>query len=89
VFDNGKDRYNIELTNIDVRKWVSGPAALSLQTVTLPANMASGKYKLALWLPDASVNLQSRPEYSVRLANNNVWDAIKGYNLLTDKFIIQ
>lgn len=89
VFDNGKNRYNIELTGIDVRKWVSGPATLSLQTVTLPANMASGTYKLALWLPDASVNLQSRPEYSVRLANNNVWDATKGYNLLTDKLIIQ
>jgi len=89
VFDNGKDRHNIELTNIDVRKWVSGPVVLSQQTITLPLNMKPGKYKLALWLPDASANLQSRSEYAVRFANNDVWDATKGYNLLTDKLIIQ
>jgi len=89
VFDNGTDRYNIELTGIDPRTWVSGPVALSLQTVTLPLNMAPGKYKLALWLPDASANLQTRPEYSVRFANNEVWDATKGYNLLTDSLIIK
>lgn len=89
VFDNGTNRYNIELTDIDVRKWVSGSAVLSLQTVTLPANMSSGKYKLALWLPDASANLQSRPEYAVRFANNDVWDATKGYNVLKDSLIIR
>jgi hypothetical protein len=89
VFDNGTDRYNIELTNIDARKWVSGPINLSLQTVKLPMNMAPGKYKLALWLPDASSNLQSRPEYSIRFANNEVWDAAKGYNLLTESVIIK
>jgi hypothetical protein len=89
VFDNGKDRYNIELTNIDVRKWVSGSIVLSPQTVTLPENMATGTYKLAIWLPDASANLQSRPEYAVRFANKNVWDAAKGYNLLTESLIIK
>ena len=89
VFDNGKDRYNIELTNIDVRKWVSGPAVISQQTVKMPVNMKPGKYQLALWLPDASANLQSRSEYAVRFANNNVWDSTKGFNVLTDKLIIQ
>jgi hypothetical protein len=77
------------LTGIDVRKWVSGPATLSQQTVALPKNMAAGKYKLALWLPDAAANLQSRPEYAVRFANNNMWDDTKGYNLLTDDLIIK
>lgn len=89
VFDNGKDSYNIELTNIDVRKWVSGPAVISQQTVKLPVNMKPGKYQLALWLPDASSNLQSRPEYAVRLANKEVWDSTKGFNVLTDKLIIK
>ena len=87
VFDNGTNRYNIELTTIDPRTWVSGSVALSLQTMTLP-KMVSGKYKLALWLPDASVNLQLRPEYSIRFANNKLWDATKGYNVLTDSLII-
>jgi len=89
VFDDGKNRYNIELTGIDVRKWVSGPAVISQQTVKLPVNMKPGKYQLALWLPDASANLQSRPEYAVRFANKEVWDAKKGYNVLTDKLIIK
>lgn len=83
VFDNGKNRYNLELVGVDVRKWVSGPAVLSVQKLMLPLNMAPGTYKLALWLPDASVNLQSRSEYSIRFANNDVWDATNGYNVLT------
>lgn len=89
VLDNGTDRYNIELTNIDVRKWVSGPFVLSPQTLFLPSDIKSGTYKLALWLPDASANLQSRPEYAVRFANNNVWDATKGFNVLTESLIIK
>jgi hypothetical protein len=88
VFDNGTDRYNIELTGIDVRTWVSGPAGIPQQIVTLPPNMKPGKYKLALWLPDGSANLQSRPEYAVRFANKEVWDAGKGYNLLAENLII-
>jgi hypothetical protein len=88
VFDNGTNRYNIELTNVDVRTWLSGSVALSPKTVTLPLNMVPGKYKMALWLPDASANLQSRPEYAVRFANNEVWDATKGYNVLYDLLII-
>lgn len=89
VFDNGIDRYNIELKGIDVRKWVSGPIALFRQLLTLPLNMAPGKYKLALWLPDAYANLQARPEYSIRIANIDMWDATKGYNLLTESMIIR
>jgi hypothetical protein len=89
VFDNGINRYNIELTGIDVRTWVSGSVSLTGQTVTLSSNMAPGTYKLGLWLPDASASLQSRPEYSVRFANSEVWDAIKGYNILNNTLTIR
>jgi hypothetical protein len=88
VFDNGADRYNIELTNVDLRTWLSGPVELSPQTVALPLNMASGAYKLALWLPDAAANLQSRSAYSIRFANHDIWDSTKGYNLLYDSVVI-
>lgn len=84
VFDNGNDRYNVELSNVDVRTWVSGPTVLSPQTVTLPPDMAPGTYSLALWLPDPAANLQSRPEYSIRFANKEVWDTTKGYNVLSE-----
>jgi hypothetical protein len=88
VFDNGTNRYNIELKNIDVRTWVSGSNKLPQQNVILPSDMVSGTYKLALWLPDAYERLQLRPEYSVRFANNDMWDATKGYNLLTKSLIV-
>ncbi len=89
VFDNGTDRYNVKLKNIDVRTWVSGPNTLKQQTLKLPTNMVPGIYKLALWLPDASERIQMRPEYAIRFANQNVWDAAKGYNLLIESFIIR
>ena len=45
-------------------------------------------YKLAFWLPDAAKNLQLRPEYSVRFANQDMWDSSKGYNVLSDAVVI-
>jgi len=89
VFDNGTNRYNIKLPGVDVRKWVSGPVSLSIQKVTLPPEIPPSHYKLALWLPDISENLQSIPSYSVRFANQEIWNASKGYNLLTDSLIIK
>ena len=84
VFANGTNRYDVQLRDVDVRKWVSGEASLSPQTVTLPSEMPSGTYKLALWLPDYYPNLRSRPDYSIRFANRGIWDATKGYNVLFD-----
>ena len=88
VFDNGTDRYNVQLRDVDVRTWVSGEVRLSKQTVTLPPEMPAQTYKLALWLPDHYTNLHARPEYSIRLANRGLWDATKGYNVLLDSVTI-
>lgn len=88
VFDNGTNRYNLPLNNVEVRSWLSGPISMQTQTVILPADMPAGTYKLALWLPDAAPNLQSRPEYSVRFANIGTWDAEKGYNVLSDSVYV-
>ena len=89
VFDNGTDRYNIELSKVDVRTWLSGAIVLKKQNIDLPKNMVAGKYKVALWLSDASTNLRATPSYSIRFANNNMWDAANGYNLLTDSFVVK
>ena len=49
-------------------------------TVTLPQDIVAGD-QLALWLPDAATSLQSREEYSIRLANSDVsWSS--GYNVM-------
>ncbi|MFI5916015.1 DUF4832 domain-containing protein [Dactylosporangium sp. NPDC051541] len=83
VFDNGTNRYNVPLTGVDPRTWKSGAVTVPTQTVTLPA-MATGSYKLALWLPDQATGLRNTPAYSVRLANTGTWDAAKGYNVLAN-----
>lgn len=43
----------------------------------------AGEYKLYLNLPDPMPNLHNNPRYSIRLANEGVWDEQTGYNYLT------
>jgi hypothetical protein len=81
VFDNGVNRYNIELTGVDARTWRSGANSLDA-ALPLPENMAAGEYAVALWLPDYYENLRGMPEYSVRFANKGLWCGSKGYNYL-------
>ncbi|MBI2729688.1 MAG: DUF4832 domain-containing protein [Sphingobacteriales bacterium] len=52
------------------------------RTLKLPTHIIPGKYKLYLFLPDANVLLQKQPEYSVKLANENLWEETTGYNSL-------
>ncbi|MEU7827831.1 DUF4832 domain-containing protein [Nonomuraea sp. NPDC049129] len=52
----------------------------AIDHVTLPSGMSAGTYALLLDLPDPQ--LSSRPEYSIRLANENVWEATNGFNSL-------
>jgi hypothetical protein len=52
------------------------------ENVTLPADIVPGSYNLFLNLPDAAENLKTRPEYSVRFANVDTWEATTGYNKL-------
>ena len=46
----------------------------------MPANVPAGSYTLLLNLPDPL--LSTRPEYSIRLANQGTWDAATGMNSL-------
>jgi hypothetical protein len=81
VFDNGANRYDIELTDVDARTWRSGHNILDA-SVTLPAGMVAGEYAVALWLPDGYEDLRGIPQYSVRFANKGIWCGSKGYNYL-------
>jgi hypothetical protein len=42
-----------------------------------------GSHRLSLWLPDEAEALTSDPDYAVRFANMDVWDAQTGENVLT------
>ncbi len=72
--------YKVTLES-DPRFWTSGGVVTEVdENLALPPNIVPGTYKLYLHLPDAAENLANRPEYSIRFANNNTWDAVKGYN---------
>ena len=79
-------RYEIPVSNIDPRRWAPGQESTFTINVNLPANITPGTYKLGLWLPDAYTSLRGKPAYSVRFANNNVWEATTGINILTANF---
>ena len=65
----------------DPRYWMPGEKVTIDQTITLPDG-ASGEVTLSLNLPDPCETLHNNPMYSIRLANENVWDENTGYNKL-------
>jgi Domain of unknown function (DUF4832) len=80
VLDGPEGRRSARLP-VDLRLWQPGPVKIAAH-LRLPANLAAGAYRLALWLPDASMRLETRAEYSIQLANQNTWDAAHGDNTL-------
>lgn len=66
----------------DPRKWTSQAETTVNETITLPTNIVQGTYKLYLHIPDAASGLSARPEYAIRMANANTWEASTGYNSL-------
>jgi hypothetical protein len=74
----------------DARLWLPGPAETKTLSaaVTLPGDLPAGDYDLLLNLPDSVSNLSGLPEYSIRLANQGVWEANTGYNDLGLRVVI-
>ncbi|WP_442587306.1 DUF4832 domain-containing protein [Pedobacter sp. AW31-3R] len=65
----------------DVRRWFSGTLKVE-ESIKIPSDFPAGKYEMLLNLPDEYASIASRPEYSIRLANNNVWEETTGFNKL-------
>lgn len=66
---------------VDPRYWQGGENRNVHLSAALPAGM-SGNYELYLNLPDTCATLYNRPEFSIRLANENMWEAETGLNKL-------
>lgn len=66
------------------RLWLPGPEETKTLKVSgsIPASVKSGKYEVILNLPDPYPSIHDRPEYSIRLANEEVWEEKTGYNKL-------
>lgn len=66
----------------DPRFWMAGELHKCTLSCTLDPAM-QGEYMLYLNLPDPYPSLHDNPLYSIRLANENVWEEETGYNYLT------
>lgn len=78
VDGNGKKTV-YELDDVDPRYWFAGSDIAVDKHITLPAD-ASGQCTLYLNLPDPKETLHDNPRFSIRLANDDVWDDETGYN---------
>lgn len=74
--------------NEDPRRWLPGETTTVNIEGGLPTNIPSGEYKIFLNLPDPDSRLYNRPEYSIRLANVDVWEDSTGYNSLLSSIIV-
>ena len=75
------EKYKIQL-DVEPRFWHPLENVIIEEEVGLPINIPQGDYKLYLHLPDPEPALYGKPAYSIRLANDNVWEASTGYNNL-------
>ena len=69
--------------DVDPRYWFAGEKHILDKTIKLPAD-ASGKCTLYLNLPDPKPTLHDNPLYSIRLANDDVWEEETGYNKVAE-----
>jgi hypothetical protein len=69
--------------NADPRRWLPEDGIITVGGVArTPSDVTATSVSLALWLPDNEVANRGDPDFSIRLANNNTWDAAKGHNVL-------
>jgi len=70
------------------RFWGSGDSLTVSIDGGLPADMPEGAYETLLHLADPVDTLRYRPEYAIRLANENVWEDSTGFNNLQHSIVI-
>lgn len=72
----------------DVRKVVPKASYELNESINL-SGIPAGKYELLLKIEDSSSKLIDRPEYCIRLANTDVWEATTGLNKLSHNITIK
>lgn len=69
-------------TEEDPRRWPMDDVIRIENTIGLPANMEEGTYTLLFNLPDPRTSLYGNPDFSIRVANQQLWEEATGYNSL-------
>lgn len=76
-------KYIYPQTSVDPRFWLPNEQHKFTLACTLN-DVEPGSYKLYLNLPDPYESLHNDPRFSIRLANENVWDEATGYNFIAN-----
>lgn len=71
--------------NTDVRFWFDD---VNLSETFTPENLTSGEYEVLFHIDDTYETLKGRPEYSIRLANEDIWEDSTGYNSLNHTIVV-
>jgi hypothetical protein len=80
-----KKEFVVKLTN-DPRRWCMTDSTVTVEvSAPIPAATPAGQYAVYLNLPDPAGSIHNRAEYSIRLANKEVWEDSTGYNSLLHK----
>ena len=69
--------------DVDPRYWFANRTVNVEKVISIPAD-AAGKCTLYLNLPDPKTTLHDNPRFSIRLANENVWEEATGYNKIAE-----
>ena len=81
--DNAEEKYVYPQSNLDPRFWEAGDTITTTIYGRLDEAMA-GDYKVYLNMPDPYATIHDNPAFSVRFANEDIWEESTGYNYLTD-----
>ncbi len=74
--------------SIDPRFWNTNTTTIVNINKPLPSNIPAGNYEVLLHLFAPEASIKSRPEYAIRLANQNIWEPSTGYNSFKDSIQI-
>lgn len=88
VLANNDHTYRIPL-QADPRRWLPRyEVSVVREQIDIPSDMEEGTYRLFMWLPDKYASLENDPRFSIRFANQNVWDQATGWNDLGTDIVI-
>lgn len=82
-----ENKYKIKLKE-DPRFWFPNEQITIQARFGLPESMPSGEYDIYLNLPDPRPTISARWEYSIQLANKDVWNKQYGYNKIHSTMLV-
>ena len=72
----------------DPRMWLPKTNNVVNVTAGIPSDLPQGQYEVLLNLSDPTPRLYQRAEYSIRLANQDIWEESTGYNSLKQSIVV-